>query len=73
MSWDPVPSVYSYQVVLRADGVSWWTRHFTTGSSREHVRFSDIPEDVAMEVEVTTPASVFGAPILPPGFLLRKP
>lgn len=73
VSWDPVPGVYSYQVVLRADDVSWWKRHFTTSPSREHVRFSDIPEDVAVEVEVTAPASVYGAPILPPGFVLRKP
>lgn len=73
VSWDPVPGVYSYQVVLLADGVSRWKRHLTTGSSREHVRFRDIPDGVAMEVEVTAPASVYGAPILPPGFILRKP
>ena len=73
VSWDPVPGVYSYQVVLRSDGVSWWKRHLTTGSSRERVRFRSIAEDVAIEVEVTAPASVYGAPILPPGFILRKP
>ena len=72
VSWDPVPGVYSYRVVLRADGMSWWKRHLTFGSNRERVRFNDIPEGVAVDVVVTTPASVHGAPLLPPGFIYRK-
>lgn len=72
VSWAPVPGVYSYQVVLRADGVSWWKRYLTTGSGRELVSFKHIPKSVAIDVEVTTPASVHGRPLLPTGFILRK-
>ena len=73
VSWDSLPSVYSYRVVIRVSGASWWKRHLTTGSGREQVLFWDIPEGVAIDAEVVTPASVHGEPLLPSGFILRKP